>query len=152
MFDGDNTGTFEKHSCIKCSVIWGLPLGYTAQRRKDKATFYCPNGHHMAYVESEADQLRRERDRLKQEMARVEEEKRAAQRGEQLQREWREKAERSAVAYRGVATRLKKKAASGTCPCCNQSFEELHAHMKDAHPEFKGRVRAPDLKLVSNGD
>lgn len=103
----------------------------------------------MSYTESEADVLRRERDRLKQEMARVEEQRNEAWRCEARQRALRKAAERSAVAYRGVATRMKKRAVAGMCPCCKQSFAELAVHMQDAHPDFKGRVRQPDLTAAA---
>lgn len=142
------TAWFEEQDCVRCGVRFGVPAGFTSNRRKDKNSFYCPNGHSMSYTESEADKMRRERDRLAQEKARVEEERDAAQRGEQRQRELRKAAERSAVAYRGVATRMKKRATKGTCPCCKTEFAELAAHMKDAHPDFNGRVRKPDLKVV----
>lgn len=140
--------TFEEQECITCSVRFGVPIGFTANRRKDKGRFFCPNGHGMSYTQSESDVLRRERDRLVQEKARIEEERDAALRAQQRERAQRKSAERSAVAYRGVATRLKKKAGAGQCPCCKKQFAELAAHIELAHPEFKGRVRKPDLKVV----
>jgi len=33
-------------------------------------------------------------------------------------------------------TRHKKRAAAGTCPCCQRTFKQLAAHMKAKHPEY----------------
>jgi septal ring factor EnvC (AmiA/AmiB activator) len=106
-----------------------MPQGYLDNRRNDKASFYCPNGHSMSYRESEADRLRRERDRLKQDQARLEEEKREAWATANAQRERAEKAEKA-------TKRLKKRTSAGTCPCCSRTFANMAEHMKHQHPEF----------------
>lgn len=120
---------YEDQDCPACGVRFGVPTGYTANRRKDKRSFWCPNGHSMSYTESEADRLRRERDRLQQQLALKDDEIR-------WQREIREAAERSASARKGQITKLKKRAAAGVCPCCNRSFENLRRHMDSQHPGF----------------
>lgn len=126
--------SFEEQDCIKCGVRFGVPIGFTANRRKDKGSFYCPNGHSMAYTESEEDRLRRERDKLKQNEAwyesRLKEE-----------RDSREQAERRVSAARGQITKLKKRASNGVCPCCNRTFSDLARHMHSKHPGF---VTEPD--------
>lgn len=65
---------FEEQDCIECGVRFGVPEGYTARRLADRKSFCCPNGHSMAYVESTADKLRRERDQLVQRMAQKDDE------------------------------------------------------------------------------
>jgi hypothetical protein len=50
-----------------------------------------------------------------------------------------DQAEASARAHKGHATRLRKRASAGTCPCCNRTFQQLARHMKTQHPEFPAR-------------
>lgn len=127
---------FEEQDCITCFIRFGVPQGFTNRRQQDKASFYCPNGHSMAYTESDLDRMRRERDRLKQDAARLEEEKRAALNAANAQLERAHAAERRASAARGQVTKLKNRAANGVCPCCNRTFADLAAHMKTKHAGF----------------
>lgn len=137
--------TFELQDCISCQIAFMVPVGFTARRREDNQTFYCPNGHTMSYPKygTEAEKLRRERDRLKQEAARLEEQ--AA-----LENKWRleaqeaaRAAERRAAAARGQVTRLKNRAVAGLCPCCNRSFVQLSRHMSTKHPGFERTPHDP---------
>lgn len=113
-------------TCGKCGIVFAMPDRYESARREDGATFYCPNGHPRAFVDSETDKLRRERDLLKQQMA---------QKDDQLNR-----AETLAAAAKSQVAKLKKRAKSGTCPCCNRTFSNMAAHMKTKHPEFDPKV------------
>lgn len=65
-------------TCITCGCRFAMPADMWRNKHANKGTFFCPSGHHMAYIEGEADKLRRERDLLKQQMARIEEEKAVA--------------------------------------------------------------------------
>lgn len=90
---------------------------------KPVTSIYCPLGHqHAPAGKGEAEKLRetlaRERDRA----ARL-----AAQ---------RDQAEASARAYKGAATRARKRAKAGTCPCCKRTFQQLARHMASQHPGF----------------
>lgn len=123
------SNNFEDQDCVECFVKFGVPVGFTARRREDKRTFFCPNGHPMSYTQSEADKLRQERDRLKQNTGYLEDQVRR-------QREMREAAERRASAARGQVTRLKNRAAAGVCPCCNRTFVQLARHMATKHKGF----------------
>jgi septal ring factor EnvC (AmiA/AmiB activator) len=120
---------YEDQDCITCFIRFGVPVGFTARRRQDKQNFYCPNGHQMAYTESEADRIRRERDRLRQQLAERDDEIARQQR-------MREAAERQAAAARGQVTKLKNRASAGVCPCCNRTFRQLAAHMRQKHPTY----------------
>jgi len=120
---------FEEQDCVACFVRFGVPVGFTAARRRDSKSFFCPNGHSMSYREDEADKLRRERDRLKQQLAEKDDEIAS-------QRSSREAAERQAAARKGQITRLKNRAAAGLCPCCNRSFHNMSRHMATKHPGF----------------
>jgi hypothetical protein len=122
-------GDLETQSCCECGCYFGVPAGFTAERRKDKRSFYCPNGHAMSYTESEADKMRRERDRLAQQVA---------QRDDEIarQRLLREETERRLTATKGVVTRIRNRVGHGVCPCCTRTFGNLQRHMKTQHPDY----------------
>src|SRR6185312_12270379 len=117
--------------CFRCKELFGLEEGTYRQLLRSHANFCCPWGHSQHFVEGESEEtkLRRERDRLKQDAARLEE---IAAR----ERRYREAAERSGSAFRGVATRLKNQAAAGQCPCCGKTFNNLVWHMQAKHPDL----------------
>jgi len=117
--------------CCQCKMEFGMPDHFhrTAQEMKEKLTFYCPAGHPQHYVtgDSEEVKLRRERDRLKQSLAMWQDDAKSAH-------DRADANQRSAAAYKGVATRMKNRAKRGVCPCCNRSFENLRRHMETKHP------------------
>lgn len=119
MSDWGKTVSFEQGCCTACGIRFGMPFGFLDDRRKNKSTFYCPNGHPMSYTESEADRLRRERDLLRQQIA---------QRDDEIA-----EAKRLASAAKGYVTRLKNRAKAGLCPCCNRHFTNLGRHMASKH-------------------
>lgn len=106
-----------------CGISFQVPGWWEKGRRETKAWFYCPNGHGQHFTgESDADKFRRERDIAKQQLARAEQEAADAQkRADLLQKQKR---------------RLEKRAAAGTCPCCQRTFSNMATHMKKQHPEF----------------
>lgn len=118
--------------CWKCKCQIYLPDElHDAARRSPKISIFCGYGHEGVFRdgETEEDKLRRERDRLKQDAARLQDDVAYEQRRA-------EAAERRASAARGVATRLKNRAAVGLCPCCNRTVSQLANHMKTKHPDF----------------
>lgn len=70
--------TFVQESCCECGVNFGIPSHFHTHLKRNKQTFYCPNGHSMSYTKSTAqilqekldreielkNQIRRERDNL----------------------------------------------------------------------------------------
>lgn len=116
-------------TCGKCSIRFFVTEKYQSELAATKDTFYCPNGHPRAYVESTEEKLRRERDQLKQRLAEWQD-------AENDQRLAREAAERSAAARKGVITRMKKRTAAGKCPCCRRNFAALAQHMAHMHPQY----------------
>jgi len=116
-----------------CGMRHGIPAELRRHQLRvqdqggDPVTVYCPLGHaHIPAGESTADrltrQLREERDRAAY--------ARAAQ----------DQAEASARAYKGVATKARKRAAAATCPCCKRSFVQLRRHLESKHPDYTGAV------------
>ena len=124
---------FERLNCGECGINFYAPQDWVVRRRdhgEHGREFNCPNGHSRVWRESALDKMRRERDQLKQDQARYE---------EWLAEERRRVvvAERQTAAFKGVATKLKKRAIGGTCPCCNRSFSALAKHIATKHPDFK---------------
>lgn len=117
------TLSFFMEECCSCGIKFGMPTEWREKKRRNKTLFYCPNGHSQHYTgETQEDKLRRERDIAKQQLARAEQEAADAQkRVELLQKQKR---------------RLEKRAAAGTCPCCQRTFSNMSTHMKKQHPEF----------------
>ena len=84
---------------------------------------YCPLGHtHVPAGESESERLQA---RLERERARN---ARLLAENDQL--------EASRNAYKGAATKARKRAKAGVCPCCNRTFQQLARHMASQHPDF----------------
>lgn len=114
---------FSVVTCAKCGVGFAVPTHYEKQRRSDHLGFWCPNGHSNVFSgKSEEEKLR---DQLSQKQAQINREREnliAAQREN-------EKAQKQ------IKT-LKKRAAAGTCPCCNRTFEQLSRHMQSKHKAF----------------
>lgn len=125
-----------------CGMPFMLPRSLDAAARNRGHTIYCPLGHPIVWKETEADRLRRERDRLKQNEARLEEEKAGAERSA---RHWRESAEKAEK----EAKRLKKRAAAGTCPCCQRTFSNMSEHIKRQHPNYVKETGAKIVPLKS---
>lgn len=114
------------HETCWCGMPFMLPSALQYQARNRGHTIYCPLGHTIVWKETEADKLRRERDNLKQQIARVEDEK---QREVSLANDRATRAERE-------TKRIKKRAAAGTCPCCQRTFSNMATHMKRQHPDY----------------
>lgn len=84
---------------------------------------YCPLGHQYTPAGTpEVERLRRQVQQERERTARY-----AAE---------RDQADASARAYKGAATRARKRAAAAVCPCCKRSFVQLRRHMAAKHPDF----------------
>lgn len=125
-----------EESCFQCGVVFAMPRTLHNTCRRDKQTFYCPNGHGQAYTQSEADRLRAALQKQQQETE-------AAKAQAERERRWRLEGaderrhlERRLAAQRGVTTRMKNRVAAGVCPCCNRTFTNLQRHMATKHAGF----------------
>lgn len=90
---------------------------------RDYTSIHCPLGHKWRFAAT----------------PQVDHERKAAERARIREQQVRDQllaAERSAIAYKGHATRLRKRAAAGVCPCCSRSFQNLKRHMDGQHPGF----------------
>lgn len=115
--------------CGKCGITFAVPNGFRDEKLETGQTFYCPNGHPRAFVETEATRLRRRVEALQGEAQR-------AYAQATHQRDQREAAERSNAALRGVITKKNKRAAAGVCQCCSRTFQDVARHMASQHPGF----------------
>lgn len=125
--------------CCKCGICFYVPDNWYRNRQKTCDTFHCPNGHPQSFRVSSLDKMRQERDQLKQQVAQRDDEVRDANKRAAAER-------RTAIAYKGQATKLRKRAKGGACPCCNRTFENLARHMKSKHANYPGEQ--PVLKVV----
>jgi hypothetical protein len=141
--DGAKVGTMEiviikgeRHvvnQCGTCAVWHTIPEIVYNSCRREGGFWHCPNGHSRGWVkgadEIELENMRRERDRLKQQMA---------QKSDEAE-EMRRRAVAAAIEASDAKTkvrRLTKRAAAGTCPCCQRTFSNMAQHMKRQHPAF----------------
>ena len=114
----------------ECGMSFAVPTWWQKGKRETHKRFFCPNGHGQSYTdESDLDKAIRERDTARQQVARAEEE-----RTEALALAAREeaRADREVRANK----KLQKRAAAGTCPCCQRTFANMSTHMKQKHPDY----------------
>lgn len=116
-------------SCYSCHMRYAIPESlHNAARawpgdRERGWKLCCPLGHEWWYTGRNLVELAEE---ARNDAARA----RAA----------RDQARASAAAYKGVATRVKRRVANGVCPCCGRTFQQLARHMSAKHLDFVERV------------
>lgn len=109
-------------SCYKCGLEFAVSQQWEAERQRDHATLWCPNGHPQHFsAENREEKLERQ---LRWMETRLQGETRRA-----------EAARRSAAAQKGVVTKLRKRLGEGLCPYCDAHFPAIGKHMQEAHPE-----------------
>lgn len=117
-------------ACCQCGMTFGLDSSFEDILRRDKKTFYCPNGHSQGfYGNNEADRLKKELEQEQKRRGWAESTRDAA-----IKR--RDHMERRARAYRGILTKTKNRIKHGVCPCCNRTFKNMADHMKTKHPSY----------------
>lgn len=117
------------HTCW-CGIRHAIPSALSRQAVDNRMEVYCPLGHTWVKKKTRAQEL---------------ESKLARQRAmhDQTTACLRDKAEaykNSARAQKAAKTRIKNRVANGVCPCCNRHFKNLHAHMKNQHPDYTKSV------------
>lgn len=123
------TGTLAIEECCSCHITFAMPKDFQHRCRETGQRFYCPLGHGQVYATTEIQKLKDELRREKFWRDNAETRARAA-------RDQADAAERSAAAYKGVATRIKRRVANGVCPCCKRTFADLARHMAGKHPGY----------------
>jgi hypothetical protein len=134
--------TIEALSCGECGVVYGLPSGFLNERRRDHKEWFCPNGHRRWFPPGKS-----ETDVLKEKLAKEEQRSRWwAEHAESVAHE-RDRAKRQASAARGTVTKMKRRAAAGTCQCCHRSFANVARHMGTQHPGYVEQQRNGSRRL-----
>ena len=123
----------ETAECCACGVVFAMPDYMMKARRNDGGAFFCPNGHSQHYTKSEVQRLREKLEDQTRAATKMAEKALAAEEAEQRAVEAAQKAQRD-------IDRMKKRASSGVCPCCNRTFQQLARHMKMKHPDHDSAV------------
>lgn len=115
-----------------CGLSFFVTKEWEAARRRDHEWWFCPNGHTQHWSGDNAEEkLRKRAERAEQS---VEEQR---QRADRHYRE-RQHQERRASTFKGHCTRIRKKVATGKCPCCDDTtFRNLRRHMLKHHPGWQ---------------
>ena len=127
------TEEWRRLTCSECGIVYFFPEAWCDRASEKGKSWQCPNGHGQHFTGATMDSMRRERDRLKQENARLEEVAAFA----------RLAAEKAQLETK----RIKKRAAAGTCPCCQRTFHNMSEHMKKEHPAFGAGIGANVIQL-----
>lgn len=114
------TGRLYIEHCYKCGITFGMPEDFRDYCKRDKASFYCPNGHGQVYTRSKEQELEAALEAARTDTA-----------------YWRQElalSERRRSAIKGQVTRLKKRVVAGMCAFCRRHFENVERHMASKHP------------------
>ena len=65
--------SMELQICPTCGAPFGMPSRLIEKRREIGGNFYCPNGHSLAFIKSDADRLKEELARQKESARKTEE-------------------------------------------------------------------------------
>ena len=123
------TTTLETLSCGTCGIPFAMPEDMHDKARKTGESFWCPNGHNISYHQSENAKLQRQ-------LADAQRQRDNARAAYDRERDRAASAERSASAYKGQVTRIRKRVGNGVCPCCNRTFANVGRHMATQHPDY----------------
>ena len=125
--------TFTTFECGGCGVYYALTDDYVRRRREDHKGWVCPHGCHRAF--NQDNDLETERKKTASLRARLDQ----AEADARFARRQTLNEQRSAAAYKGHLTRIRKRIANGVCPCCRRNFTQVRRHIKAKHPELVER-------------
>jgi len=115
--------------CGTCGIWHAIPRVMFNSCYEEGGYWTCPNGHSRGYSEGS----------LKKQLEKEKKRRQWAEKSEAARREELGRVNKKLSAQKGVNTRLKNRAKAGVCPCCNRTFKQLAAHMKNKHPEFQAK-------------
>lgn len=139
------TVTLTTTTCWKCGVTHAIPAHMLNTARASGGEIFCPSGHSGVFRESESDILRRQ---LAEEQRRLVSERAAHDQSKARIREAEgnvRKARIVAECAKTKARKLRQRAAAGKCPCCQEKFPDVAAHMAAKHPGY-GEKKVPQPK------
>ena len=119
----DISTTLTSISCGECGGIYAITECYRKQKHDEGGYWSCPYCQSdWGYDESEIDRLKK---KVEQEKKRTEWAKQDLKNTENKLR-----------AAKGQVTKIKNRVSKGACPCCNRTFQNLHRHMENQHPNW----------------
>lgn len=111
-------------ACVNCGVIFAMTDDYLEMRKKDRKSFYCPNGHTQSYTGKTDKEKLADMAGTLAKTERAKEEALRAARELQACLDRQAQARREAVA-RGNATKARKRAEAKKQMCsCGKPFPE----------------------------
>lgn len=119
-------------NCGVCSIVHAIPKQLYDRCQETGERWYCPNGHYLHFIETEADRQRKKAEQLERRLRSTQD----------TAARWRANADRerrSAIAYKGHLTRVRRRIANGVCPvpgCKRSGFERVMAHIASQHPDW----------------
>lgn len=124
------SGTLEVTSCCVCGTKFAVPEEMIAKCRRNAGSLYCPSGHRLHWSETDADRLRKQ---LESERQQVQRERQRLDQARADASYWKKQQQ----CTKGQVTRIKNRVGNGVCPCCTRSFRNLKEHMASKHPDFR---------------
>jgi len=125
--------TFTPIDCCyeNCGRTFAMTSTMENHYRNNKKAFACPycKGTQGFYGKNEEE-------RLKDKVKMLRDEVNFSNNQISKEREKTKYAKRQTAYQKGVITKIKKRVKHGICPCCNRTFKQLAAHMKNKHPEY----------------
>lgn len=112
--------------CGTCGVYHAIPAAMYNTCLVEGGFWNCPNGHSRGFSEGS----------LRSDLEKETKRRKWAEQNAINARKEADEAERRRAAQKSATTRLKNRAKAGVCPCCNRTFKQLAAHMKNKHPEY----------------
>lgn len=131
------TGSLTTTTCW-CGIQYAIPSelhAHVQSQHRDglrQQVIYCPLGHTWTFAgKSEVEKVR-------EALEQAQREKIWAQNRADRECRDRQSAERTASAYKGQATKARKRAAAAVCPVegCNRSFVQIRRHLSAKHPGY----------------
>lgn len=116
---------FSTMQCCSCHISFAVTARFEKDRRNDRKTFHCPQGHPQSFLAGQ-----NEESRLRAEVERQKELREA-----EAARLQRIEGERNQIARAHM--KMRTRVMNGVCPCCNRTFQNLLRHM---HTEHEGQL------------
>lgn len=116
-------------SCSNCGIVFLVRSDWLRERQASGTNLWCPNGHVLAYRETEIMKLKKQVETAEASLV-------EARRRVEFEANGRRIAEGQEAAQRKKRLRLEKRARGGACPCCKRTIGQLARHMATKHPDF----------------
>lgn len=120
--------------CGTCGIWHAIPLILFDTCYSEGGFWHCPNGHQRGYSKGN---LHTQLEQKEKELQREKQRREWAEQNLEEARKATNTAEARRVAQKAATTRLANRAKAGICPCCNRTFKQLAAHMKNKHADYK---------------